>query len=450
MEDKDRDNIIPENQESMPQQQGLDNTQEGIKVDRLDEVYEERTQQNQSIDLDKEPETHYDHYEEAYHSTAYYEMDPDYMEESMEYVKPSKGKGSMTRFIIGLLVVSLVGGGAVGTGIGLVLPYATAHYNDRYPNSNVSGGLISYEDQVGRVYSEMVQAIETDPSIKTIAKQVGPSVVSIYNNKKISPDSYYAYFYDSSEEMITGFGSGIIFNEDAEKYYIVTNSHVVEGADSLAVNFLGDIKAEAKLVGEDSLNDIAVIYVEKKKLSEEERSGIKIAVLGDSDLVEVGELAVAIGTPMEAALNNTVTAGIISGLEREVILSDKRMSLIQTNAAINPGNSGGALVGATGEVIGINVAKASTGEGIGFAIPINTVKPIINDLIENGSVIRPGLGITGKAISDLDSDLYELPIGIYVISILTGGSADLAGMQEGDIIIQFEGNRSEERCVGKE
>ena len=343
------------------------------------------------------------------------------------------------QWIAGIAVASLCTGLGIGVGFSCIAPFNSAYYK-KLMNKQISGKEQTYtlEGQSTLApYANSVLPPESDGSIVNIAKSIGPSVVSVYNNKKVS--SELNIFYSTEEGIVTGLGSGIIFSEDDEYYYIMTNSHVVEGADSLAVNFVGDIKTEAKLVGKDSVNDIAVVKVQKAKLPEETKVSIHIAPLGDSDRIEVGQLAIAIGTPATEALNNTVTTGIISAVERNITISGHTMKVIQTDAAINPGNSGGALVGPSGEVIGMNVAKTVNTEGIGFSIPINKVKEVVADLMENGSVLRPGLGITGIEVSSSSASLYDLPIGIYIESVMKGGSADLAGIEAKDVLIQFEG-----------
>lgn len=341
----------------------------------------------------------------------------------MAVVKPKKRR-SLKRNLLYVGTACL----ALGLGVGSSLAIFTPLGYKLYSRGEEMPSKVTYVD-----------AIDTDDVVVSIGEQIGPCIVSVYNNKKVSATDLIYYAADAKGEVLSGLGSGIIFKEDENNYYIVTNSHVVEGADSLAVNFLGDIKAECQLVGKDSENDVAVVKVNKALISSEEKKTIGIAPLGDSSLVKTGQLAVAIGTPAADALNNTVTRGIISAAQRTITIAGLTMTVIQTDAAINPGNSGGALVGPTGEVIGMNVAKTINTEGIGFAIPINIVKPIAEDLMVNGSVVRPALGITGVAITQSSASIYDLPIGVYIHSVMTGGSADLAGIKTGDILIQFDG-----------
>ena len=350
--------------------------------------------------------------------------------------KPSR---SFKQWMAGVAVASLCAGLGIGIGFSFAVPFQSAYYEKvighQKPDTEAFSTMLGQNDFKGS--ENTADFIEEDGSVVSIARHIGPSVVSVYNNKKVT--SELNMFYSTEDAVVTGLGSGIIFTEDETYYYIMTNSHVVEGADSLAVNFLGDIKAEAKLVGKDSFNDIAVVKVQKEKLSDETRTAIRLAPLGDSEKIEVGQLALAIGTPATQALNNTVTRGIISAVERNITIGGHTMKVIQTDAAISPGNSGGALVGPSGEIIGMNVAKTVNAEGIGFAIPINKVKEVVVDLMAHGSVQRPALGITGIEVSSSQASLYDLPIGIYIESVIKGGSADLAGIQAEDVLIQFEG-----------
>lgn len=351
-------------------------------------------------------------------------QDVKYYQETIITPKPKK---SMSRWIVGTLAAALVGGTSVGTS------YAVTH--KMIQDYALSVATNKQENQTSQANKYKVMSTMVDNPISQIAADVGPSVVSIINDQVVQ-----TMFGDYQQ---SGLGSGVIFKEDTEKVYIVTNAHVVESASGLTVNFLGNYKATAKLVGMDSQTDIAVVAVNKADIPEEAKGDIVVAKLGDSDTLKVGEAAVAIGTPIDEAYNNTVTVGVISALNRKVSLTDKELNLIQTDAAINPGNSGGALVGTEGEVIGINTVKLvdSKIEGMGFAIPINDVKPIIEEIITNGRVKRPSLGITGTSMAESLGQTYEIPVGVYVVSVVSGSSADLAGIKEKDIILEFDGKK---------
>lgn len=277
-------------------------------------------------------------------------------------------------------------------------------------------------------------ALPKNSSVTEISKKVGPSIVGI--RMTISARSgYYGQSKPSSAE-----GSGVIISADG---YIMTNYHVVEYADPRNKNsqntvlevFLPDKRqAKAKFVGGDSKNDLAVIKVDL--------NGLPAADLGDSSQLEVGELAVAIGNPLGMEFAGSVTVGVISALNRTVEVDDKVLDLIQTDAAINPGNSGGALVNSQGEVIGINTVKISVSgvEGLGFAIPIDDAKPIVDQLIKYGYVKgRPMLGISGEDISETIAVWNNWPTGVYITSVTSGSGADLAGIRKGDILTGIAG-----------
>ena len=265
-------------------------------------------------------------------------------------------------------------------------------------------------------------------NIPEIAKNVGPSVVGVTNRSNIEG------FFDN-KSIESGSGTGIIFDS---KGYIVTNYHVVKGATELVVTMVDGKQLPAKLVGTDSRTDLAVLKINAENLT--------VARLGDSDKVEVGEPAIAIGNPLGQEFARTVTVGVISALKRQILVQGQQQpDLIQTDAAINPGNSGGALVNSNGEVIGINSAKivAQEVEGINFAIPTNTAKPIIEDLVKFGKVVRPWMGIIW--VSDVTASVaeqYGLPVkeGV-IIEVAPGGPAEKAGIKNGDVIIEINGEK---------
>ena len=224
---------------------------------------------------------------------------------------------------------------------------------------------------------------------------------------------------------------------------IATNNHVVSGAKSLTVGFVDDTTAGATVVGTDTDADLAVISVKLSDLSEDTMSKIKIAVLGDSDKLKVGEAVIAIGNAL--GYGQSVTTGVISAKNREVSFTDGTMTLLQTDAAINPGNSGGVLVNLNGEVIGINNAKLedTSVEGMCYAIPISTAQDVLTDLMNAGTIKKDEeayLGIVGKTIDSSYSQALGMPSGIYVSQVVSGSPAEEAGIAAGDIITAFEGN----------
>lgn len=257
------------------------------------------------------------------------------------------------------------------------------------------------------------------------AKKVSPAVVGI------TTKVYNRDMFNRKVLVGEGVGSGVIFDKAG---YIVTNNHVVGTAKTVIVSLADGQSTEGTVVGRDEKTDLAVVKIKMDNLP--------VAEFGDSDSLQVGEPAIAIGNPLGLEFQGTVTVGVISSLNRTIGAEGQSMKLIQTDAAINPGNSGGALVDADGKVIGINSAKISKEgvEGLGFAIPINAARPILQDLIQNGKVVRPYLGLYG-----LDQQMaarfgmrLNVP-GIYVYKVAAGGPLDQAGLRHGDVILKLDG-----------
>ncbi len=275
----------------------------------------------------------------------------------------------------------------------------------------------------------------SDNVIVQIAKEVGPAIVGV----TVSIEQTGANHQTISRE--SGYGTGIILSEDG---YIVTNNHVIAKSDSVKITLINGETYPASIVGADATTDIAVLKIDK--------TGLTAAALGDSDSLQVGETVVAIGNPLGSDLAGSVTSGIVSALNREISTNGYSQKYIQTDAAINPGNSGGALVNSSGEVIGINTLKTYLAgyddygmpigtEGIGFAIPISTAKPIIEQLMRTGQIERPGIGIS--CLADL-TNAYNpegSPEGVTVVEVTKGGPADNAGISPNDIILSVDGQQ---------
>ncbi|SHJ52979.1 S1C family serine protease [Paramaledivibacter caminithermalis] len=343
--------------------------------------------------------------------------------------RPVKRRKSFKNILIFGIIFSIIGGFSIGVGYKFSESYLSG-----YAQNN---GIVKEENQTEIIDSSLAQKVkynQTSSPIADIAEEVGPSIVAITSKVKVRD------WFDN-QYVQEGQGSGVIFDVNNGDVMIVTNEHVVDGAAEVLVTLYNNKKAPANIVGIDSETDLAVLRIDKKDIPKDIANKIVAAKLGDSDILRVGETAIAIGNPM--GYNNTVTVGVISALNREIRLPDKKLELVQTDAAINPGNSGGALVNINGEVIGINTIKITDTkvEGIGFAIPINSAKPIINELVENGSVSRPYLGIYGKDIDKNISELYELPMGVFVADVIEKSAADIAGIKKGDVIIEFEGEK---------
>lgn len=331
----------------------------------------------------------------------------------------------MKKTIIGT-ISGAIAGAVIASIVTLSFVGVTGNYSAKTENVQVSDWESSLNDTDFKFVNESAE--KQVLSVEEIAKRVGPSIVGI-SCTTITQGFFGAQQAESS-------GSGIIIDD---KGHIITNYHVVSGASSLKVKLTSGNEYDATLVGGDERTDVAVI-----KISANEE--LHVASLGDSDAVEVGELAVAIGNPLASELFGTVTAGVISGVNRTITVGQRDMTLIQTDAAINPGNSGGALINKYGEVIGINSVKLIDGEaeGLGFAIPMNEAVPIMKDLMEFGYVKgRPMLGVSVREITPELAYYNNLLVdyGLYVMSVTEGSGAEKAGLTRGDIIIKADGQK---------
>lgn len=315
---------------------------------------------------------------------------------------PSKGKKVM--LIIGLIVlvalISVASCAAFLSAMGLL------------PSSEDKEYKI---DQISSPATSVSSSAEGPLTTPGIIQKVLPSVVGI-STATVSGE---------------GSGSGIVFSEDG---YIVTNQHVINGAQAVKVTLSDGQEYEAALVGQDERTDLAVVKINANNLS--------AAEIGDSDELVQGETVLVMGNPLGETLSGSTTQGIVSALGREIEVEGRIMHYLQTDAAVNPGNSGGPLVNQAGLVVGVTSAKISSTytEGLGFAIPINDAIPVIEELINNGYVSgRPVIGISGENISQQVAFLYGLPQGVYVRYIEPDSGAYFAGIQQGDVITALNG-----------
>lgn len=275
----------------------------------------------------------------------------------------------------------------------------------------------------------------SEESIVNAVEKVNKSVVNIASVRMMQ-DQLFRVF------PVQGVGSGIIIDD---KGHILTNNHVIDGTDRLRVT-LGDSKqVSAKVVGTDDETDLAVVRAEPLEINSNDAVKFQPVNLGNSEELKVGQIVMAVGNPFGLTGGPTVTAGIISSLNRNVQFENGILELVQTDAAINPGNSGGPLINTKGEVVAINTAKIPYGQGIGFAVPINTVKSILNDLVENGHVTRPWLGISTVKLNPRIASFYRLPLvhGALIVNVEPYSPADNAGLRRGDIIEEIDGNKIE-------
>ncbi len=332
-----------------------------------------------------------------------------------EKVKSNKKEGGVRT--VAFVLIGAVLGSVLGAGLMMGLSGG-----NRYMGGGPSVSFYSVEKTED---AEKVN-IDNDQRVKMtdeeIAAKVGPAVVGISNNTT---------FFSQSVEQ--GSGSGIIMNEEG---YVITNNHVVEGATELKIIFSTGEEYPAEMIGSDSRTDLALLKIQGD-------GGYPYAVLGDSSDLATGESVIAIGNPLGTEFAGTVTKGVISALNRTMEVDQGiTLNLIQTDAAINPGNSGGALVNAYGEVIGINSAKISSSqiEGLGFAIPVNEAKTVIEDLMEFGYVQgRPLIGFSGREITEQMSKMYGFPEGVYVVEVSPFSGAEKGGIKSGDVIRKVNG-----------
>lgn len=324
--------------------------------------------------------------------------------------------------------------GALGASVVICTCFGVPSIKNKLLSQNASHTISSITSDTGISEKSFINLEEYSNTATSVASTVLPSVVGITVNYSVSS------FFGESEAKATG--SGIILSNDG---YIVTNNHVIASessssfyqiteANSITVKLYNDSNEyEAKVVGKDKYTDLAILKIEAENLIP--------AKIGNSEDLTVGEFAMAIGNPL--GLDTTVTSGIISALNREVTDDEgNTYTTIQTDAAINSGNSGGALVNSKGELIGINSLKLSGSgvEGIGFAIPISSVTNVINQLISNGSVIRPYIGIAGSDISESIATRYNIPQGVYIESVEENSPAAEAKLKKGDIITAINDN----------
>ncbi len=272
--------------------------------------------------------------------------------------------------------------------------------------------------------------------ISNVVEDTMPATVAITSTFNTSSYNIWGYEYGGEN---TGGGSGIIIGQKDEELFIATNNHVVEGATKIMVTFIDGSEAEAVIRGRNSSADLAVITVDTKTMSKEALAAIKVAKLGDSETVKVGQMAIAIGNAL--GYGQSVTVGYISAKDREIQVDQTtKLTVLQTDAAINPGNSGGALININGEVIGINSAKFSDTdvEGMGYSIPISIAYPIVDELMNREILTEEEKGYLGVYPQDIDASMasrFDWPIGVYVYKLVEGGAAQKAGIYVGDIII---------------
>lgn len=345
--------------------------------------------------------------------------------------KPKKGYAKKVALVVGAAVLF----GAVGG----VTMQGTSYLTGKLLGKNTKSTVGTTKTVSNAKLTTSTSTVTSD--VSDIVENTLPSIVSITN---MSVQEVQNFFGGISQQESESAGSGIIISQNDSELLVVTNNHVVEGSDTLTVTFNDGNSVEAQIKGTDSARDLAVVAVPLDKISDDTMNAIKVATLGDSDSLKVGEPAIAIGNAL--GYGQSVTTGIVSATGRTIDGFDGEY--IQTDAAINPGNSGGALLNANGEVIGINSAKinSSAVEGMGFAIPISDASDVIQNLMnkETRSKVsdeeRGYLGIKGYDVSEEGAQMYNMPTGVYVKEVMSGGGAEKAGLTKGSIITGFEGS----------
>jgi serine protease Do len=334
--------------------------------------------------------------------------------------------------------LSTVGAGVIGSVLTLtVLPQTDYYQNLAQPSIEQTAGDTG-QAETSADSGINPTTVSTGGDVASIVEDASESIVGIVNYQQQS-NSYTG----ASQEAKAGTGSGVLFKKEGDSAYIITNNHVIEGASTIEVSLYDGEKTEAELIGADPLTDLAVLKIDGKYAD-------NLLEVGDSSALRAGEQVIAIGNPLGLDLSRTVTQGIVSAVDRtisvETSAGESQLNVIQTDAAINPGNSGGALLNSKGELIGINSLKiANSGvEGLGFAIPSKDFMPIVNEIIETGKVERPYIGIGMTDLADVPRNyLKDLPeeveSGVIVASIDNTSAAAEAGIKEGDVITELDG-----------
>ena len=386
----------------------------------------------------------YDHtptYSQPSYSSPY---SPQYTPNDFQPKKKSKSGKRWALSVAAICSALVISGGSF---------YAGAAYNANTNTTAAASTSASASQTIpsAATVSASGDGVEVSSTITEVVEQAMPSMVAINtiteNSMSVSNPFFYYMFGDDYNQTYetSASGSGIIIAQNDTELLIVTNNHVVDDADTISVQFIDGESYDAKVKGTSADNDLAVIAVDLSTIKADTLGQIKVATLGSSDNLKLGEPAIAIGNSL--GYGQSVTVGYISAVNREVQISDRTMTLLQTDAAINPGNSGGALLNIKGEVIGINSAKYSdtSVEATGYAIPISDAEPIINDLMSEKYVSdddKVYLGIYGQDVPESYQERFGWPEGVYVSQVTTGSPASLAGLQSGDIITSINGKNT--------
>ena len=330
--------------------------------------------------------------------------------------------GRAARWMVCALLIGVIVGGSFG------FAYTKARSGDSSSDAASADYNLTDNGVSGSSSQELLANPLVSNKVKEVTEKVKDSVVVIITRIQSEVQTAFGQSY---VEEASALGSGVVFKEDNDKIYVLTNAHVLEDASEAYLYFEDGSMVNVYLVGESVSKDLAVTYVNKSDLTEEMLSKLKVATLGDSSTVRKGDLAIAIGSPYSQNMAHTTTVGIVTGVDA-----------IQTDASLNPGNSGGALVNENGEVIGINSAGIRDGvvEGMGFAISINQAKDVIDTIFSGGMVEKATLSIQSSTWIDADAArMYRVPAGLFVYQLEEGGAAEKAGIRPGDVIVSVGG-----------
>ncbi len=335
------------------------------------------------------------------------------------------------------LAFGLIAGAAFQAYYFVAWPKSTESTEDSNSESKLQIAEVTQDSSGDTIVPTNTAADSVITDVSDVVANVMPSIVAINSTATVTSYDFFDREYNEQRE---GSGSGIIIGQNGSEILIVTNNHVIEGATEIEIVFSDEEKASAVVKGAEANADLAVLSVNLDELSKETAAAIKVATLGDSNEVKAGEMAIAIGNAL--GYGQSVTVGYISAVDREVTIEEQTMTLLQTDAAINPGNSGGALINIAGQVIGINSVKFASEavEGMGYAIPISSAIPMINELMNREVIDESEKGFLGintssaQDVTELYADRFNMPIGVYINDVVQDSPADVAGLMQGDII----------------
>ena len=366
--------------------------------------------------------------------------DVEIVEEKQEVKEEKKSSGVGIVVVILLFIVMIIGALLIAlNNVGLLKI-------DGLKNINKKRKVELQYTETTKTKSEGVYITD----VSDVVEEVMPSIVSI-TSKTLVKSGMFGPSYYGQQQYSTGAGSGIIVGKTDDELLILTNNHVIEDAEELSVQFINEKSVDAKVKGTSERRDVAIITVKLSDLDDDTINKIKIATLGDSNNLKVGNGIIAIGNAL--GYGQSVTTGVVSALNREVKIDNTSTKMIQIDAAINGGNSGGALLNSNGEVVGINSAKYSSSgssssasiEGMGFAIPISDVKELITSLMNGeGDTSDASIGVEGYMVTETQSKQYNMPIGFYISNIVDGSGADKANLEIGNIITKINGKEVKE------